>query len=396
MKNKIPNLNKFLAVIITLIFSIALLISFLSFPIELVLLNYQNYLPVLEKEENIPVFTEIVSEILTSQISSQNSSNQIPSILSNQDNLKTVFNKYIPSSWAIFVFEDITNHVIKYLNFQIPESSMGINTSALKAALVLKSDSIAQDYILSLPRCSTAINENFNANSKDLDVYQLPSCKPSDNVLPAFINPTAIYLGDFINRLPASVSFNAALPFEKQTIERYFYFYTIARWGLRLLPLIAIGLLIAIALLLRREKYVMLRWIGILLLSITGLGLLCLMILLIGFNQFLVILVNRYLGNLVEGFGGILLQVMQKVGLETLVWIIISAAIVFVFGLFLIIVSRIIKTKTVTPPSSGESKGVSQVKETISGNKEDEKKNNKVIQPETLEETEAKENSNKI
>jgi hypothetical protein len=390
MKNIITFLNKFLAIILSLVFSITLLISFLSFPLELVLLNYQNYLPVLENEKNLPVYSEIVSGIMTSQLSIYDSLNQLPSILSNQENLKNIINKYIPSDWSLSVFKDITDHIINYLNFRIPDSSMKIDVSILKSVLILKSESIAKEYISSLPRCSKSINEGYSGNSGNLNIYQLPPCKPSDSLLQAFIEPTGIYLEDFINRLPTSVSFNGALSFDKPSIDRYFYFYTIARWALRLLPLIAVCLLIAIALLLKSDKYVMLRWIGSLLIFLSGMGLIGLVVLLIGYNQFVILLINRYLDKLVEGFGALLLELIQRVGFQMLVWIMISTIIALAFGIFLLLVSRLFRLKKDISPSKVAGEGNSSINDFLS-EKDIEEKNTKVNLPETLEEIEARE-----
>ena len=118
----------------------------------------------------------------------------------------------------------------------------------------------------------------------------MPPCKPSDNLIKSFQNPTAIYIEDLINRLPENASLTGALPFNKTIVDQYFYFYSIGRWALRLLPILAISLLIVIALLLQAEKKVMLQWIGRLLVFTSGLGLIGLVVLLIGFDQFVVLL----------------------------------------------------------------------------------------------------------
>ena len=163
---------------------------------------------------------------------------------------------------------------------------------------------------------------------------------------------------------------------------------------MRLLPILAISLLIIIALLLQAEKKVMLQWIGRLLVFTSGLGLIGLVILLIGFDQFVVLLLNRHLNNFIEGFGILLLGLVQEVGYMTLIWVIISFAAVFVFGLFLLLVNRFLRPKAESHQSSPfEDESTSE--EVTSGElNQDSIQVQKEIMPETLEEIEAKEKKN--
>ena len=222
----------------------------------------------------------------------------------------------------------------------------------------------------------------------------MPPCKPSVNNIKSFQNPTAIYIEDLINRLPENASLTGALPFNRTIVDQYFYFYSIGRWALRLLPILAIGLLIVIALLLQAEKKVMLQWIGRLLVFTSGLGLIGLVVLLIGFDQFVVLLLNRYLNNFIEGFGILLLGLAQEVGYQTLVWVIISFGAVFAFGVFLLIINRFLKPKAESSDTSlNEIEGSSE-EGTPSELIIDEVQAQKEIMPETLEEIEAQEKKN--
>ena len=57
------------------------------------------------------------------------------------------------------------------------------------------------------------------------------------------------------------------------------------------------------------------------------------------------LLLNRHLNNFIEGFGILLLGLVQEVGYITLLWVIISFAAVFAFGMFLLIVNRFLRPK---------------------------------------------------
>ncbi|MDP2964444.1 MAG: hypothetical protein Q8N39_00235 [Pelolinea sp.] len=391
MEKKIPFQNRFFAFILSLLFSITLLISFFLFPIELVLFNNQSYDPVLENEENLSRYTGIISEVLTSELFREIPSNLLPKILSNREGLKNVLEKYIPSQWPLSVFKDLTRHVLDYINFRIPNSSLKLEIGQLKTALILKSDAIALDYVSTLPRCSAVINAE-NAGSKEkLDVYQLSPCKPSENMLQSYTNPIAFYIEDLINRLPATVSISGVMPYDRIRTENYFYYFSLGRWALRLLPIIAIGLLILIALLLRPERIVMLNWVGRLLVFTSGFSLIGLVVLLIGFDQFVVLLVNRYLDNMIDGFGVLLLGLIQKVGYLTLVWVIISVITVLAFGFFLLLVNRLFKRNTINGNLSAREEGDLAKEELLPETINVESQAQKEIKPETLEEIEARE-----
>jgi hypothetical protein len=391
MEKKIPFQNRLFALILSLLFSITLLVSLLSFPFELVLFNHQSYVNVLENENNLARYPEIISQVLTSELYRGIPSEQLPKILSNKTGLKTVFEKNIPSKWSLTVFKELTSQVIDYLNFRIPNSSLKLEISELKSTLILKSESIATQYILTLPRCSVAINSAFADNNGALDVFQLPPCKPSEKLSQSFIEPTALHIEDILNRMPDSVSLSGVMPYDSGKAESYFYYYSLGRWALRLLPILAISILILIALLLRSEKNVMLKWVGQLLVITSGIGLIGLVILLIGFDQFVVLLVNRYLNNLIEGFGAFLLGLIQSVGYSTLVWVLISLIAVFASGLFLVLINRLFKTKPRSIQDSTNNDVDFTLETSLPEVKNEEIQEQKTIIPETLEEIEAQE-----
>jgi len=299
--------------------------------------------------------------------------------------------KNISTEWSLLVFKELTNQVLDYLNFRIPTSSLNLEISQLKSALILKSETIALDYVSTLPRCSASINDAFAETDRVLNIVQLPPCKPSENLMQSFINPMALYIEDTINQLPETISLSRVLPFDRSRADNYFYYYSLGRWALRLLPIIAISLLILIALLIRSEKKVMLKWVGRLLVFTSGFGLIGLVILLIGFDQFVVLLVNQYLNNFIEGFSALLLGVFQEMGYLTLVWVIISLVSVFAFGLFLLLVSRFFKPKTGSMDNLPNEEIGTLIDEPNNEISIEQISPQKEIDPETIEEIEAKE-----
>ncbi len=387
MDKKIPFQNRVFAFFLSLFFSIALIVSMFAFPIELVMFNLQNYRPILEKEENLSKYPEIVSQALVSEFIKVTSPSSLPKILTNTQGLEVSLEKNISQELSLSIFNELFSQILDYLNFRTPNLSLNLDISQLKSELILKSEQIASDYLSTLSRCSADMEKNLVLT----DIGELPPCKPSSNLIKSFQSPTAIYIEDLLNHLPEKASLNGTLTFNKTTIGQYFYFYSIGRWALRLLPICAIGLLIIIALLLRDEKKVMLQWIGRLLVFTSGIGLIGLVILLIGFDQFVVLILNKHLINFIEGFGILLLGIAQAIGYQTLIWVIISFAAVSAFGILLLMVNRFIKPRTaasseVIDEIGSPLKGISPSEPFINGEQAQ-----KEIIPETLEEIEAEE-----
>ncbi len=390
MNKKIPIQNRAIALFLSLLFTLTTMISIFALPVELVLFNQQSYTPILEKDENLSRYPEVISQVLVSEFIKGLSPSPLPKILSNTDGLEASLEKNISTEWSLYVFNELTNQALDYLNFKTPNLSLNLNIGQLKSDLILKSEQIASDYLSTLSRCSAANEENAELSNID----QLPPCKPSDDRVKNFQNPTAIYIEDLINRLPENASLTGALPINRITLDHYFYFYSIGRWALRLLPILAISILIIIALLLQAEKKVMLQWIGRLLVFTAGFGLIGLVILLIGFDQFVVLLLNRYLNNFIEGFGILLLGLAQEVGYQTLVWVIISFGAVFAFGIFLLMINRFIKPKAEFQENSLNKIENSSEEIIASETIFKEEQVQKEIMPETLEETEVQEKKN--
>jgi hypothetical protein len=234
------------------------------------------------------------------------------------------------------------DQIMDYLNFRLPTNAMNIEIGSLKSELFLNSQNIADNYLNSLVNCS----ENaFREVGLESTVFELPPCKPDRSQMPRFVEITSSYLEDLFNQLPSRFSIAKATALNNNPTNRFFYSYSLGRWALRLLPLLTLTLLILIAVLLKRERSVMLRWIGRLLVFTSAFTLILLVIVLIGFDQLIALIVNRFLGNLIEGFDVLLLGFIQEVGYQTIVWVIVSVIVTLGFGLFLSLMANVLKPK---------------------------------------------------
>ncbi len=362
-----------------------------TFPVELVLFNQESYIPIMEKEQYSSRYSDVISQMLVSEFNKRFEFAPLTKIFSNKAGLQASLKKNITPELAMNIFKELSKQTLDFINFQTPNPSLQIDISQLKTDLILKNEQIASDYLSTLTHCSITVEEELFEKAKIPGIEDLPPCNPSAKMKKIFLVPTSTFIEDFIYGLPENASLSEAFPINQDNIGQYFYTYSIIRWALRLMPILALSLLIVIALLLHNEKKVMLKWIGRLLLFTSGFGLIVLVILLIGFDQFIVLLLNRQLNNFIEGFGILLLGLAQEVGYLTLRWVIISLAAVAVFGLFLLLVNRLLRPETDKNPAVPDEDKI-QAEEAISNEIiEPTVSAHKEIVPETLEKIEAQE-----
>ena len=114
---------------------------------------------------------------------------------------------------------------------------------------------------------------------------------------------------------------------------------------------------------------------------ISSLTIICLLVILVGFDQFVGLIFNRYFSQVIAGFGYVLLGIVQNVGKKFLVWVIVISGFVLLLGLILLLSARF--TKSEGKMDKGNQKAVD------AGSKPDIIK--KEITPKTMEEIEEQE-----
>ncbi len=391
MNKKIPFQNHIIAFVLSIVFAVCLFLSFFALPVELKLFNPKSYSSLVQREEYTKVLPNIISETLIYQASTSGTTSQID-LIANKDTISSIVAKKIPAELVQSTFDSVISQMFAYFNFKIPTSDLKVNITDIKTSLAGSSASIADEFLATLPNCSDNLLEaiNFNGN---LTVKDLPFCKPGAKNLALFQQVWGKAFEDMFNRLPSSLSLTNVISPEQNLADRYFNAYSIARWGFRLLPILTILLLILIALLLRNQRNVMWKWCGRMLMIVSGITLIALVILMIGFDQFIAILLNPFLKNMVEGFGSVLLGAVQDVGFQMLVWVIISALIVMGFGLILTLAARFIKPVAAEVPAEPTAEPV--IEAIPDQTQTEEPAMGKTILPETLEEVEQAEKKRK-
>jgi len=343
MKRKSSLTNQIGATLLTVIVIPALFISFFTVPFEFIIFEPSSYYPILEDAEYKEEFPRVVSEIITDQLLSADE-NESPTILGNNKSLNTILVHYLPEEWINEIFKDVIDRVIAYLNFKTPYTTIEVNITDLKNTLILNSSLISDEYLLSLDNCT--VEEDSELDQKEtIDLYTLPICKPSADNRKIVSGALSMIIEDKINQLPESINIIGVIPGGMILGDKSFYYYSIIRWVFRLLPFATLIILIFIAYLLRKNKKIMRRWSGLILTAVSAFTLISLLIVLIGFNQFIGLIFNRYFSQVIAGFGNVLLGMIQNVGNQALLWVIAFSVSVLLFGLILLLSARFTKSQ---------------------------------------------------
>ena len=383
MIEKIPFQNRIIALLLSLVIVAGLFLSLFTMPVELIFFNPQSYSAVLQKEDYTQTLPGILSDVLVYQTAQSGSTAGI-NFVRYKDIVSPIFAAHISAETVQGTFDTAVNQTLSYLNFKIPTSDMKINISAVKDELSSGSTAITSEFLAALPNCTD--NELAGLNTAAVSsAADLPACKPDSKNLAFFSQMWNKAFEDSFNGLPSSVALTAMFPVDESLTDSIFYRYSLVRWGFRLLPVLSIILLILIAALLRKQRKVMLKWTGWLLMIVSVVTLIGLVVLLIGFDQFIAMLLNPYLKNLVTGFGFVLLGAVQDVGYQMLIWVIISTVVMLMFGAALLLAGRMAKEPQ---PVAAEEP---QYETIVSEPAVEEIEPQKTVVPETMEEIEQRE-----
>ena len=341
MKSKISLSNKIGAILLTIIVIPTLIISLFTIPFEFVVFESASYYSILEDDEYKEGFPQVVSAIITNQLLVAGENDPLVTF-ENKESLNTILIKFLPDEWVNEIFKDVIDQVVAYLNFKTPYKSIKVNINSLKEALILNSSLISDKYFLSLDNCT--VEEDIELAGKEvIDPYALTLCRSSEKNAEIVSSAFSKMLEDKVNQLPESINLLGVIPSGMVLGEKTFYYYSIARWVFRLLPFVTLLLLIAIAYLLRKSKKTMRKWSGMILTAIPALVLISFLVILVGVDQFVGLIFNRYFSQVIAGFGDVLLGMIQKVGTQALLWVVAISGSVLLLGLVFLFAARFTK-----------------------------------------------------
>jgi hypothetical protein len=178
--------------------------------------------------------------------------------LMGKNALQTLFVRLLSPAWAKIQVDGLITQLLDYLNFKTTTLTLTIDLSQLKSNLSEGGpDSIGGRILRSWPTCDLdqllklgAVLANNLVNGAI--PQDMPLCRPPDNLMPvadklmqttftAFADtiPGQVDLVDYIKSIP---NFNQ----QQATLVKVFAGYTAARWTGRVLPWIALLLLMAV------------------------------------------------------------------------------------------------------------------------------------------------------
>lgn len=379
MKTRISIGNWVGVILLTLITIPSLFISLFVFPVEMIAFSNDSYYQFIEDETYRSQMPPVIADVVTKQILLVNGKN-LPPVFENKGSFQAILMQYLPDEWMNGVLVELIENTMAYINFKTPYTTIEIGISDLKNAITSNSAAIANEYVQSLENCQESEEFQFDENSS---IMEFPPCKPASEDRSILSASVSTYLEDRTLNLPPAINLVGLIPTGMLMGESTFYWYSIIRWVFRLLPFITIFLLIMIAYLLRIAKKQMRKWSGLLLAGVTGITLLGSLVVIIGFDQFVGMVFNQYFSRVIAGFGNILLGIMQEIGNEILLWVIAISAVIFLFGLILLLAARYTKASK-------------QNEDTVDNEQPDPVEENavKTDLPETLEDIEKKEKEN--
>ena len=344
---KIPLINIFLAIILSIIVFVIMLPAFFTIPAELILFNRENYYPMLENPDNIQSMKDAVANVLLEKLSESKEGYIVLPVFSNHETIKQVIKALITEKWIIDQSESITDQILDFLNFKTTYNYAEISLTEIKQKAINTSDSIAREILTSLPQCNQSDLKHLD--EKELSIKDIPACRPSPSYETKVLPVLKWAIEDFTNSLPSSFRF--AQLFDQQNasginkFDSAFYFYSITRWALRLLPIISILLLFFIAMLLRNSSAVMQKWSGKLLVITSSVSLTLIIITLVGLDQAAYLLLNSLLTGYSSHLGVLFLTIFEGILSKALIWIGVISITVLGFGILLIFNSSMKKNR---------------------------------------------------
>jgi len=343
----------------------------------MVFFNTENVFQALDDEKNQALVPAIVSELTGDVFYQSYTDKDIPTILNDTEEFKIFISKYIPTEWASQIIHDFIEYSYEFINFKATESHLKLDISPLRQTIIEKSRNISEDIINSKQTCPDDKSDNEGISNKS--IYELPDCHPDAASMEATVQILDDHIDNQFRQIPSKITIDYMFFWNKKGFENLFNSYNAIRWFIRLMPLVSIGHLILLSFVLRKNRWIMMQWMGRLIIFSAALSLLGLTIISIGFNQFTTSIITNRIPGLIPGFDNLLLRIIQTVGFRTLTWTIVVSIFTLVFGFLILAISKAFKKEP-------------RLKNDI---EEIQKNSVKDINPETMEEIEAREKKKK-
>jgi hypothetical protein len=224
-------------------------------PAEQILFQPVPYQQQLAKQD---IYARLPAWLAAITITSGGSASQNALALMSKDALQALYVQVLSPAWAKTQVDGLITQLLDYLNFKTTNLTLTVDLYPLKARLSEGGPgSVGGQIMRSWPACDleqllnlTAILAGGLINGALPE--GLPLCRPPDNLLPVADQLMQSAFSSFADTIPDRVDlvdyFKASPDFEQQqaSLVKLFTGYKAARWTSRVLPWLALVLLIAV------------------------------------------------------------------------------------------------------------------------------------------------------
>ena len=334
--------NSFWRKLIAFIFSVIVLglvvPTIFSIPLEFVVMNADTYSDLIQDDEILTVGQEAFSAYIAQQLSQPADNQSIPVIFSDPELLADVIQPFVTKEWVSMRLTDVVSQLLEFLNFKQPHGILRVDLTALKENMLTQREIIIGNILANFAPCDDS--EIKLLISGDLTISSIPRCNPPANIQDNVIQAISVYVEDYIYQLPQEYRLDIE-QFINPDTQNTVVNYSIARWTIRLLPVLTLVVLILLAVLLRKNGNEMRRWMGRLLVTAGVVSIILIIILLIGSEQFTAVFINQNLSSDQEAFASLLLMVLQAVTYRTLLWMGVIAIGILCIGLLILFFNKL-------------------------------------------------------
>lgn len=365
------------AVICSLLIVPAIIVSCFSIPLEFIAFNAETYTEPLRSPEIEETLRTVFSEAITHQF--QNIGGKgLPPILGHRQALENAFLDQLPANWVKLTAIELKEEVFDHLNFRFDSKPVPINIVSLKKRLSSNSDTFSETYLSGLPHCE--LNDTSLEHGESfLDIYDYPQCNPIEGISSRVTDSVSQFISDYFATLPDELELAGLIPESFRRGSTAFANYSMIRWMVRLAPVAAISLLIALSLLLQENRKLLWHWSGLLLLLSASLLFVALIGLLIGQNTWAAYFANMISGGEDQSGLSLIEDLIAAVFPNIAGWTGAFGVVIWLFGLILYLAGK--HSRRENPSKESEASLINT----------DDQDQRKSILPETLEDVEQKE-----
>lgn len=325
--------------------------SLFVIPAEAILFRPYSYQRALDNQQFAQHFpTLLAGAIINDDIPALEGNPQIAFF--DRGQLGALLEGIFPPEWTSRQTDSLLQGAGDYINFQRSDLVLAVDMREVKSRLSgPEGDTIARQVMDTWPDCSEEQIGRIMELALSGELSSIPVCRPPEALRPAFEQAVRLSLQLMANTLPDEVDLGS--PLTNETVlpgvsgplvpnwYGVFRAYAILRWLFRLLPVVALAVLLWIVLLTIRSLPDLFHSAGSPLLTAGLVGLGIGAVLLFVVNPLLARLIGNAFPLLPDAFRGVLSGAVQEVTNRQVIWSMFTALAVTGTGLALLIGSRV-------------------------------------------------------